>query len=173
MDKRNRGRSVRAQLLSPAMLVALLALVLAAGGVTYAAIPDAQGTITACTDNKSGLLRAIDKEAGATCRSNETELSWNKQGVPGLELVTAASAVNSVSPKTAIALCPPGKRVLGGGAEILGGGLGIPPDGTHYVNLTDAFPQFGLGSYVASANEQQPFGDDWGLTAYAICASVS
>jgi hypothetical protein len=173
MDRRNRGRSVRAQLLSPTMLVALLALVLAAGGVTYAAIPDAQGTITACTDNKSGILRAIDKEAGATCRSNETELSWNEQSVPGLEVITATTPINSDSPKTVTAFCPTDKRVLGGGAEIIGGQLGIPPDGTAHVYLTDAFPGIGLRQYLASAVETDTHAFNWGLTAYAICASVS
>jgi len=66
---------------SPAMVVALLALLVAASGAAFAAIPSSNGTITTCYA-QNGSLRVIDTEAGQTCRSTETQLSW-KDGITG------------------------------------------------------------------------------------------
>ena len=69
---------------TPAMGVALLALLIAASGVAVAAIPSGDGTITACRDNKTGTLRIIDTQVTPpqTCYSKETTLSW-KDGITG------------------------------------------------------------------------------------------
>jgi hypothetical protein len=61
---------------TPAMVVALLALLIAASGAAVAAIPSSDGTITGCRDNRSGLLRVIDAASGQTCRATETLLPW-------------------------------------------------------------------------------------------------
>jgi hypothetical protein len=60
------------------VLVVLGALV--AVGVAFATIPDSGGVIHACYSDSNGALRLVD---GATCKSHETALSWNTQGVPG------------------------------------------------------------------------------------------
>jgi hypothetical protein len=67
---------------TPAMAVALLALIIACSGAAVAAIPGSGGTITACRDNKDGELRAIDAEGGQRCGSKETQLTW-KDGITG------------------------------------------------------------------------------------------
>src|SRR5829696_6023681 len=67
---------------TPAMGVALLALLIACSGAAVAAIPSEDGTITACRDNRTGVLRAIDAESNQTCRVTETLLSW-KDGING------------------------------------------------------------------------------------------
>src|SRR5215204_5381936 len=68
---------------SPAMAVALLALLIAASGAAVADIPSRwDGVITACRDNKSAVLRVIDAEGGQTCGSKETEIAW-KDGFTG------------------------------------------------------------------------------------------
>src|SRR5215212_1960189 len=65
---------------SPAMVVALVALLIAASGAAIADIPSLsegnEGIITACRDNRSGVLRVIDAEGGQTCSSKETEITW-------------------------------------------------------------------------------------------------
>src|SRR5215213_8226497 len=65
---------------SPAMVVALVALLIAASGAAIADIPSLsegnEGIITACRDNRSGVLRVIDAEGGQTCSSKETEIAW-------------------------------------------------------------------------------------------------
>lgn len=58
---------------SPAMAVALLALVIAASGAAVAAIPS-NGTINGCYSTKTGALRVID--SGQSCSKGETPLSW-------------------------------------------------------------------------------------------------
>ncbi len=61
---------------SPAMGVALLALILAASGAAVAAIPSFDGTITACRDTKSGTIRVIDAEGSQRCTAKEAQLRW-------------------------------------------------------------------------------------------------
>ena len=73
---------------TPAMVVALLALFIAASGTAVAAISHtaSDGTITACRDNRTGSLRVI--QSGQTCTiSNvrtlgETTITW-KDGITG------------------------------------------------------------------------------------------
>jgi hypothetical protein len=62
-----------------AVLVAGAVLALGAG-VAYATIPDNAGVIHGCYSNENGLLRVVDSTA---CRTSETAVSWNQQGVPG------------------------------------------------------------------------------------------
>jgi hypothetical protein len=76
---------------TPAMAVALLALLIAASGAAVAAIPSSDGTITACRDNKTGALRVIDA-ASQMCTSKETQLTW-KDGIHG----TVANADNAAN----------------------------------------------------------------------------
>jgi hypothetical protein len=59
------------------------ALVLAVGSsVALGAIPGAGGVISSCYAKTGGDLRVIDA-ATSTCKSNESALSWNQQGIPG------------------------------------------------------------------------------------------
>jgi hypothetical protein len=56
-------------------------LLLAAGGVAFATIPDSNGTITGCYNRTNGNLRIVD--SGNDCRQNENAINWNQRGVPG------------------------------------------------------------------------------------------
>jgi hypothetical protein len=55
------------------------------GGVAWAAIPHGStGVITACyrtDDPNRGALRVIDAQAGATCATGESKLTWNQRGI--------------------------------------------------------------------------------------------
>ena len=65
------------------MGVALLALLIACSGAAVAAIPSLpDGTITACRDNKTGVLRVIDAASQSCANSKETTLTW-KDGIHG------------------------------------------------------------------------------------------
>lgn len=56
----------------------------AAGGIAYAAIPTAGGTISGCYGKLTGIVRVIDAEEGASCLSRyENPISWSAQGPPG------------------------------------------------------------------------------------------
>jgi hypothetical protein len=56
-----------------ALVVALGAALLAAGGIAWAAIPDSTGAINACYHNSNGRMRAVD--APADCGGNETAIA--------------------------------------------------------------------------------------------------
>ena len=71
---------------SPGTALSLVALVVAASGAAYAAIPSADGVIHGCynaSSNPSGQLRVIDAEAGAKCGKNEKVLDFNQRGPKG------------------------------------------------------------------------------------------
>ena len=70
---------------SPAMAVALAALVVAVGGVAFATIPDSTGTFHGCVGKASGQLRVV--ESSGDCRPNERAVAWNQQGPPGSGIV--------------------------------------------------------------------------------------
>lgn len=57
------------------------AALLAAGGVGWAAIPGADGTISGCYQKESGALRLLDAAGGETCRNSELAVSWSKTAV--------------------------------------------------------------------------------------------
>src|SRR4051812_29432177 len=108
---------------SPAMVVAIVALVLAAGGFAMAAIPAADGTIHGCYKRDGGALRVV-KGAGG-CKAGERALSWNR-GVAGVA-VRAKTLVVPVTcsgdptfricsgTSSATVRCRAGERATGGG----------------------------------------------------------
>jgi hypothetical protein len=61
---------------SPATVIALIALVVALGGVTYAAIPSGDGTVSGCYSTASGALRVVDAGKDEKCRSGERAIAW-------------------------------------------------------------------------------------------------
>jgi hypothetical protein len=63
-------------------LVAGIAIGVVGIGVAHAAIPDADGDITACV-NRLGGVRIIDTETGQACSRFEQMLEWNQQGPAG------------------------------------------------------------------------------------------
>ncbi len=63
-------------------MVAVIALVVAAGGGAYAVIPDRNGRIDACY-GPNGQLRVIDAEAKERCRPSERSLAWSQRGPAG------------------------------------------------------------------------------------------
>src|SRR3954453_13367865 len=71
---------------SPAMVVAVLALVAAVGGGAFAvaAIPAADGSIKACykkSGKQKGSLRVIDSKG--SCARTEKTLTWRQSGSSG------------------------------------------------------------------------------------------
>ncbi len=66
-------------------------------GVAVAAIPDSgTGAISACREKVTGLVRIIDKQAGKSCGSWETSVSWNNQGAVGATGATGARGQQGV-----------------------------------------------------------------------------
>src|SRR5581483_2006916 len=73
-------RSMSRALISVAAVVA----VLAASGIAYATIPDANGVIHGCYATKDGSLRVVDTGSGGACDAKkEKPLDWNRSGPTG------------------------------------------------------------------------------------------
>jgi hypothetical protein len=101
---------------------------------------------------------------------NGTANSWSARAsaicappLPGLERVSAASPSNS-SNKGVTATCSAGKRLLGAGAEIEGGGGHVSPN--------DIIPGETLkGVTVQGLEDENGTAANWRARAYAICAA--
>ncbi len=91
-------------------------------------------------------------------------------GVNGLERVQDTSAHDSNSNKTAIALCPTGKVVVGTGFNIAGGKTGDNPQFLTDVVMDEVSPS--STSVLVDAYEEEPTSANWSVTAYAICAKA-
>ncbi len=60
-------------------VVAVVAAIVLGGGA-YAAIPSADGTVTACTAANGTAVRLIDTDAGQACNAGEKKVAWNQKG---------------------------------------------------------------------------------------------
>ncbi len=84
----------------PWLLATAATALMFAGGIAYATIPASDGTINGCYrtaggDNQ-GQLRIVDN--ASSCRSNETAIQFNQQGVAGPAGPPGPSSAQSVSP---------------------------------------------------------------------------
>jgi hypothetical protein len=179
--------------------IALVASAAAAAiaSVSYAAIPAANGTISACKDSK-GALKVIDAEAGQSCASNQQLLAWNQQGpagptgetgaqgpqgevgptgpvgpagVSGYQVVHADSPANVTQrTKEVSAYCPAGTRVIAGGHSLTDG---LIPDGDYAVSASQ--PAQLLPGWTVRMTDENPswLQTSWFVRVYAVCASVS
>jgi hypothetical protein len=172
-----------------AVLAAFAVLVLA--GSAWASIPDSGGVIHACyKTTDTSKVRLIDTDAGQTCASNETALSWSQtgpqgpqgiqgetgatgpqgeqgeqgpSGISGYEVVTSSYSVPPTVSGTFYATCPTGKSVLGGGYE-------DPPNGETLDGIFASAPD---GNRWRVWFHNRAFGVTTTLTVYATCATVS
>ncbi|WP_283136960.1 hypothetical protein [Rhizohabitans arisaemae] len=112
----------------------------------------------------TGLRRIAFAALGAlTLVGAQLALAAPAKAVPGLQNVTTASVVNSNIFKSQTAMCPAGKRVVGGGAR-----LSIL---TNEVAITQFAPlPTGDGIEARAYEDWDGFVGNWGLVAHAICA---
>lgn len=81
-DSRQGARGSALRRVGIGLVFTVMAL-LAASGTALAAIPSANGVITACYLPRVGILRVVDVEQGQSCRKQEQTLTWNLAGLPG------------------------------------------------------------------------------------------
>jgi hypothetical protein len=84
-------------------------------------------------------------------------------GLSGLERVQVDSPLDFVATKEVRAECPADKKVLGGGYLFLFGGPTVP--------IRTNIPAIDLDSWVVSGTNLN--GEDWSVSAVAICADAS
>lgn len=151
-----------------------LGAILIASGFVAPKVLAQSNVIDACYKNNTGQLR-IDSNP-VSCLNSETQISWDQsgtQGPPGPQGPAGVSGwekvSSSVTPdttgfaKSTSAICPSGKKALGGGVRSLGGGsrkiIGSFPSGAGNAWIGE------VGKSVAS--------DKLGLEVYAICANTN
>jgi hypothetical protein len=88
-------------------------------------------------------------------------------GVSGLVLQAQETTVDGSNPKTAKAVCPSGKKVLGGGAALTTNTAGAP------VVIQDSYPLDDGSGWFAAASRTGTFTQSWALKTWAVCATVS
>jgi hypothetical protein len=86
--------------------------------------------------------------------------------VPGLTTVTVTSAVTSDFSNAVGAVCPTGTKIVGGGADVLGGGHSV------HLNAVNPAPVGMPNTLWAYANEgPEGYAPVWSVRAWAICAT--
>jgi len=123
--------------ITPAFVLALVALVFAVRGVAIGSVPaKSSGLITACYAKHGGKMRIVDvSKKGKTgkCRRSERKLTWSQKGVagtpgtpgsPGTPGTVSSPVVRTLdinsgpgagNPGQSSVLCNPGEVALGGG----------------------------------------------------------
>jgi len=133
---------------TPAVAVALLALLIAACGTAVANIPQ-DGTITACYDKKSGALRVIDAASQSCVNSKERQLAW-KDGSTLLGKNDKAADSDKLDGLDSTNLLPdgdlPAGTTLRGRYDIFGNTTGqgdntLAGDAISYVYTLDSVPE--------------------------------
>jgi hypothetical protein len=74
---------------SPATAFGFAALMVALGGVAFAAMPDSDGTIHGCVQKNTGNLRVV--ESSSDCRSSEQAIDWNQGNSSGVRVLKPVS----------------------------------------------------------------------------------
>jgi hypothetical protein len=166
---------------SPALVISCLALTVALGGTSFAAVQalpkNSVGTaqlknsavISAKVKNHS-LLRADfaagQLPAGPRGPAGPTGPAGpaGPAGLSGLERVESTSTSNSVTPKTQATTCPAGKRLVGGGVR-------LNPLLTQLV-VQQSFPD-NDNTYRATVREVSATAANWSITVFAVCATAT
>jgi hypothetical protein len=88
-------------------------------------------------------------------------------GISGYEFVRNSTAFDSIGEKSALATCPAGKKVVGGGTEV--SSISSEP-----VAVKLSYPFEGPTSgWFGRVYETTPTADSWSLFVYAVCVNVS
>ena len=111
-------------------------------------------------------VRPLGTSVVARAQSDGAPVAWGVTAYamcadppPGLQIVTTTSPTNASS-KTAAAICPGSKRLLGSGGEINGGQGQVALSEIHpFTNQVNA-----TGENIGAFNQH------WSVTSYAICA---
>jgi hypothetical protein len=128
------------------------------GGESQVALNDVRpnGELTSVTavalEDQTGYAGSWSLRAYALCATPP----------PGLKRIPATSPTNS-SNKTVTATCPAGKRLLGAGADISGGGSEVVVQDIRVDSLT--------GVTAQGVEDQDGTASDWLVHAYAICSN--
>jgi hypothetical protein len=119
--------------------------------------------IVPSADLETTTVRATEDDNGTLANWSLRPFALCADPLPGLERVFATSDSTSAN-KHVTARCDPGKRVIGTGGEILGGG--------GQVAFQYMIPDAGLTRvHVRGVEDQDGTTANWAVRAYAVCAN--
>jgi hypothetical protein len=177
-----------------ALLFAVTGTATAAGLITGAQIkdntvgsPDIRNNSIATQDVKNNSVTSLDVKDGSLKTSDFApgQLSTGPvgpagpagapgatgatgaQGAPGvsaLEIVSVQGALDSLSGKVVSVNCPAGKKLLGGGARLIGEAGNVALDESYPLTATQ---------WRAYGTEVNATAGNWRIDAFAICATVA
>jgi hypothetical protein len=170
----------------PATVIAVAALLFSLTGtavagalITGAQVKNGSLTTKDVKDNtltsgdiKNGTIKPVDLKGGSFPTGPQgpegPQGPAGPQGVAGLsghQIVWTQSALNSTAYKFSFAACPAGKRVVGGGAYV----LGVPKE----IGVVASYPA-SASAWFASAHELPAvYLANWRIKTFAICATVA
>ena len=165
---------------SPAIVIASLALLVALAGTSVAAVNvlprgsvgGAQLKANAVTSPKvkNGSLLRVDFRQGqipvGPTGARGPQGPPGPAGISGLERVDVVTPTSSANTKTVSAICPAGKRVIGGGARVTGSGAAK-------AGIDEAYPDSDGTKFNGVAREVDVTALTWALQVYAMCAVVA
>lgn len=178
---------------SPALIVAVFALVVATGGTSYAAVTLAKNSVLS-QHIKNGAVKTADLKASAVTGAKvkngslaasdfaQGQLPTGPQGATGpagpqgvagptnTVTVVASSAVTAGSFGSATAQCPAGKQVLGGGPSLGNVFSMVVTSSFPLVNGTD--PLFVTDGQHPAATGWRAFARNDGGTAQVIKVAI-
>jgi hypothetical protein len=116
------------------------------------------------TDLESTLVRGAEDGNGNAGDWSLRAFALCTAPLPGLERVSVTSDLTSEN-KHVTARCDPGKRVIGTGGEVLGGGGEVA---MQYMVPDAALTRV----HVRAAEDQDGTTANWGVRAFAVCANA-
>ncbi len=165
---------------------------------TYGSIPSEDGTIYACYDKRTGVLRVIDRDRDEGCRRGETPLKWNVEGprgargprgpqgdagpagptgpkgdkgdpgMSGPETAWATTPMDSRPHKSVVAFCPSGKQSIAAWPGVITSSASDDSQ-VHVVRVTRGTPS----NAIAIATEDDTgYDGPWRLQLMVMCANV-
>lgn len=176
---------------SPAMLVALLALFVALGGTSYAAVTLSKNSVLS-KHIKDGQVKRADlanNAVGSSQVANGSLLSTDfkagqlpagPQGVPGAQGPKGDRGVSAITVRAnagneaVTASCNPGEVATGGGAHSMSGFIdGSAPVSEPLALFAPGIPSFlGYTPTAWSAHASTDTGDDADVTVWVVCVAI-
>jgi hypothetical protein len=168
---------------SPAMVVACIALLVALAGTGAAAVTALPRLSVGTAQLKANAVTSAKVKNFSLLRSDFRRGqipagptgARGPQGPPGpagtagvaaLERRDVLTPTSSANVKTISAVCPTGKKVIGGGARVTG-------SAASRVSINEAFPDSDGTKFNGVAREVTATALTWALQVYAMCATVS
>lgn len=115
------------------------------------------------------IVTAIEDETAPDEQWAVTAFALCADPLPGQTIVSSRSPTDSGNSEREIVDCPAGRRVIGSGVRINGGSGQV-----HVTEMTPGgFANGRTSTFVDAQENNDGFGGDWSLDAFAVCATIA